>query len=111
MARQPTVLCTRPSSMVRAVSRPSQPIQPAGVHGWSQWVDHGRKRSIPSTGRDCSGTSSLRPHREIFCWYRALIALRQNYRSLRDGKLRGVPVAIDEDRRCLAFRRGTVLIV
>ena len=50
-------------------------------------------------------------HAELLEWYRALLKLRRDHSSLRDGNYRNVRVTFDEQRRQLAIQRGTVLIV
>jgi len=49
-------------------------------------------------------------HAELFSWYQALIALRRQRPSLRDGNYRAVTVTIDESEDRLYFRRGRVLV-
>lgn len=49
-------------------------------------------------------------HAEILNWYRALIAIRRQHPSLRDGKYREVSVTLDERRGHLSIRRGAVLV-
>ena len=49
-------------------------------------------------------------HDQLLAWYRALIALRRQCPSLRDGKYRDVKATVDEDGPSLTLRRGPVVI-
>ena len=49
-------------------------------------------------------------HAEILTWYRALMAIRRQQPSLRDGKYRQVCVTFDERQGHLSIRRGAVLV-
>jgi maltooligosyltrehalose trehalohydrolase len=50
------------------------------------------------------------PHVELLRWYRALIALRRQQPSLRDGRYREIVVTISEGEQRLTIRRGAVLV-
>jgi maltooligosyltrehalose trehalohydrolase len=54
-------------------------------------------------------------HAEMFEWYRKLIHLRRNSRSLNDGELHNITVAFDEDDRWLTIdrkgERGSMRVV
>ena len=49
-------------------------------------------------------------HAELRSWYRALIALRRQQPSLRNGKYREVTVTFNESRRHLSIRRGAIVV-
>ena len=49
-------------------------------------------------------------HSEVLSWYRALIALRCQQPSLRDGNYRAVAVRVDEVHGHMFIRRGAVLV-
>ena len=49
-------------------------------------------------------------HSEVLSWYRALIALRCQHPSLRDGNHRAAAVIVDEVHGHISIRRGAVLI-
>ena len=49
-------------------------------------------------------------HADLLQWYRALIALRGQLPSLRDGNYRGVVVTVDEEQQRLSIRRGAVVV-
>jgi maltooligosyltrehalose trehalohydrolase len=49
-------------------------------------------------------------HRDILDWYRALIALRRDVPSLRDGNYQACHVDFDDARQWLMLRRGDVVL-
>jgi maltooligosyltrehalose trehalohydrolase len=49
-------------------------------------------------------------HAELLSWYRALIAIRRQQPSLRDGTYREVALTIDDSQGHLSIRRGAVLV-
>ena len=49
-------------------------------------------------------------HAHLLEWYRALIGLRREQPSLRDGAYRNVQVALDEELKQLTICRGTLVI-
>jgi maltooligosyltrehalose trehalohydrolase len=51
-----------------------------------------------------------REHAELLAWHRALIALRREHPSLRDGNYGAVQVAADDDRQTLVIQRGDIVI-
>ncbi len=50
------------------------------------------------------------PHAELLEWHRALIALRREHPSLRDGRFRDAQVTVDDSHGRLTIRRGPILI-
>lgn len=50
------------------------------------------------------------PHRSLLGWYRELVALRRRRPELTDGRLDRVRVELDEHRRWLAVRRGSLAV-
>jgi maltooligosyltrehalose trehalohydrolase len=60
--------------------------------------------------RLCWDEQSSGEHGELWNWYRALIALRRQHPSLRDGQYRAVVATVDESHEYLAVRRGAVLV-
>ncbi len=50
-------------------------------------------------------------HAEMLAWYRALIALRRDHPSLRDGDHRLVDATFDEARQWLLIRRADIVVV
>jgi maltooligosyltrehalose trehalohydrolase len=91
-------------------------------------VSEGRRREFAAFGwdpraipdpqaRDTFERSCLRweeatgaSHGELLEWYRALIALRSDYPSLRNGDYRSVRVTYDEDARYLVIRRREIVV-
>jgi maltooligosyltrehalose trehalohydrolase len=53
---------------------------------------------------------ALPQHADLLQWYRALLALRRQLPSLRDGNFRAVGVTVDESRGLLSIRRGAILV-
>jgi maltooligosyltrehalose trehalohydrolase len=53
---------------------------------------------------------SLPEHAELQQWYRALLMLRRQSPSLRDGNYQNAVVTVDEKRQRLSVRRGTILV-
>jgi maltooligosyltrehalose trehalohydrolase len=49
-------------------------------------------------------------HAELLSWYRALIAIRRQHPSLRDGKYRDVAVTTNERQGLLSIRRGGIVV-
>ncbi len=50
------------------------------------------------------------PHAEMLAWHRALLTLRRQQPSLRDGRFRACEVTVDDAQGVLTVRRGPVVI-
>ncbi|MEO7271528.1 MAG: malto-oligosyltrehalose trehalohydrolase, partial [Vicinamibacterales bacterium] len=50
------------------------------------------------------------PHAEMLEWHRALLALRRQHPSLRDGRFRDCQVTVDDDLGLLTIRRGSIVV-
>lgn len=51
------------------------------------------------------------PHQTLIAWYCQLLRLRQEHPALRDHRLEGVRVTLDEEARWLVLRRGPLAVV
>jgi maltooligosyltrehalose trehalohydrolase len=81
------------------------------AHGWAE-EDVPDPQDPATRARSCLDWSEPERdrHARALAWYRELIALRCAQPDLADPDLEDVKVALDEDARWLAFRRGDVRV-